>query len=161
MREIERTIASAIIFSKDGKILMGQKDPNKGGVYSDCWHIPGGGVDEKESLENALKREIKEEIGLDISQYQIEPLLGPGEGVSEKILKETGEKVLCHMKFHRFKIVIDDKTAGEIKLQLGSDLVELRWFSKEELRDVKQIPGGKEYFQELGYIPKEERVNKR
>jgi len=157
MREIERIIVSAIIFSKDGKILMGQKDPNKGGVYFDCWHIPGGGVDENESLEDALKREIKEEIGLDVSQYQIEPLPGPGEGVSEKTLKETGEKVLCHMKFHRFKIVVD-KTADEIKLQLGSDLVELKWFSKEELSFVKQIPGGKEYFQELGYISKEEEL---
>jgi 8-oxo-dGTP pyrophosphatase MutT (NUDIX family) len=28
---------------------MGQKDPNKGGVYSDYWHIPGGGVDNGET----------------------------------------------------------------------------------------------------------------
>jgi hypothetical protein len=42
MREIERTIVSALIFSQDGKLLMGKKDPAKGGVYPDCWHIPGG-----------------------------------------------------------------------------------------------------------------------
>lgn len=41
MREIERQIVSALIFSKDGKLFQGMKDPNKGGVYSDCWHIPG------------------------------------------------------------------------------------------------------------------------
>ncbi|MEI8090766.1 MAG: hypothetical protein WCG98_00445 [bacterium] len=46
MREIHRTIVSAVIFSKDGKLLMGKKDPNAGGVYSQYRHFPGGGVDE-------------------------------------------------------------------------------------------------------------------
>lgn len=43
LREITREIVSGLIFSADGKLLMGKKDPTKGGVYSDCWHIPGGG----------------------------------------------------------------------------------------------------------------------
>ena len=47
MREIERTIVSGLVFSKDGKLLMGLKDPAKGGVYPDVWHIPGGGIDER------------------------------------------------------------------------------------------------------------------
>ena len=34
MRTIHRTIVSALIFSKDGKLLMGMKDPKDGGVYA-------------------------------------------------------------------------------------------------------------------------------
>jgi len=152
MREIERVIVSALIFSKDGKILMGKKDPTKGGVYSDCWHIPGGGIDEGETFEQALKREVEEEVGIDISSYNIIAIPEKGNGAAEKTLS-TGEKVLCRMEFNRFRINIVDKLASEIKLHLKDNLVEIKWFSPEELPTVKQIPGGKEFFQKIGLIP--------
>ncbi len=152
MREIERVIVSALIFSKDGKLLMGRKDPMKGGVYPDCWHIPGGGVDAGETLEKALQREIKEEIGLDVMPYH--PVLIPhkASGVAEKTLRSTGEKVLCRMEFNKFRVDIHDKNADAIELRLDDDLIEVRWFTKEELPGVKQIPGGREFFQQIGLI---------
>jgi len=152
MREIQRIIVSALIFSKDNKILMGKKDPAKGGVYSDCWHIPGGGVDKEDTFEKALIREVEEETGIDISKYKIIALPYVGEGVSEKTLPETNEKVLAKMQFNRFEVRINDKTADEIELTLGDDLVEVRWFSMDELPNVKHIPDGKEFFQQAGYI---------
>lgn len=153
MRQIERTIVSAILISKDNKILMGRKDPDKGGVYPDCWHIPGGGVDGGESFEHALQREVKEEIGFDISPYK--PVLIPIKhvGVSEKILG-SGERVICNMDFNTYRIEISDKDANEIELYLSDDLVEAKWFGMDELPSVKQIPGGKEFFQEIGLISK-------
>lgn len=154
MREIERKIASALIFSKDGKLLMGKKDPAKGGVYPDCWHIPGGGMDEGETLEQALQREIMEEVGIDVSQYN--PILIPekGTGIAEKTLP-SGEKVLCKMEFNIFRVDIPDKNASEIEVKLNDDLVESRWFIPEELPNIKQIPGGKDYFQQIGLIKKD------
>ena len=151
MREIHRTIVSGLIFSKDNKLLMGKKDPRKGGVYPDCWHIPGGGVDEGESFEEAFKREMLEEVGIDISPYKIIPISYTNRGNSEKILK-TGEKVLCHMTFNYFKVVIDNRLAEEIKTELNDDLVQIQWFKKDELLKIKQIPGGKEFFQKVGLI---------
>lgn len=154
MREINRTIACGLIFSKDNKLLMGRKDPAKGGVYSDCWHIPGGGVDDGESLEETFKREMLEEIGIDVSQYKVEKIPDVNNGSSEKTL-ETGEKVLCHMEFNYFKVIINDKLAMDIKTKLDGDLVEVRWYSKDELLDVKQIPGGKNFFKKLGLVSNE------
>ena|SRR5680860_15207 len=153
MREIQRKISSALIFSKDNKILMGKKDPAKGGVYSDCWHIPGGGKDEGETLEQTLMREVLEETGIDISSYQIKPIPFIGSGISEKTLK-TGEKVLCKMEFNRFEVNIDDKNAEKIVLLPTDDLIEMRWFDSKELKNVKQIPGGREFFIQAGYIKK-------
>jgi len=150
MRAIERIIVSALIFSNDGKLLMGRKDPAKGGVYCDCWHIPGGGVDEGETFEEALRREVLEETGIDIVSYQITPVPFVGSGVCEKTLK-TGEKVLCHMEFHRFD-VRTNKDSKEIILHPTDDLVEIKWFGKEELRLIKHIPGGKEFFEQAGYL---------
>ncbi len=151
MREIHRTIVSAIIFSKDGKVLMGRKHSQSGGVYVDCWHIPGGGLDEGESLEDGVIREVKEEVGIILTKQQLEQIPGQGSGTSEKTLKDTGEKVICHMEFNRFEVHMNE-ISDNIMLSLDDDLVEVRWFTREELQHVQQIPGGKEFFQEMGYM---------
>ncbi len=150
MREINRTIVSGLVFSKDGKLLMGLKDPSKGGVYADLWHLPGGGLDEGESLEDGLYRELQEEVGLDIKGARIVRVESVGAGSAEKTLKD-GERVLCHMEFNRFEVHLDTN-ADETKVFPSSDLVELRWFTPEELKTVNQIPGGKEFFEAMGYI---------
>lgn len=135
---------SAFVFSKDGKLLMGKKDPSKGGVYPNVWHIPGGGVDEGEDLLEAIIREVQEEVGIDITSHAPALLHQKGSGVSEKLLKDTGEKVLCYMEFNRFEVHINDKMADEIEVRLGDDLVSVQWFDREELQHVEQIPGGRE-----------------
>jgi 8-oxo-dGTP diphosphatase len=50
----------AIIEAEGGIILIKRKNPPPG------WAIPGGFVDYGESLEDAVRREAKEETGLDI-----------------------------------------------------------------------------------------------
>ena len=130
---------------------MGKKNPKAGGVYLDCRHIPGGGVYEGESLKNAVIREVKEEVGIDISKYAIIPLPYKDSGVSEKTLKDTWEIVLCNMKFNRFKVLID-LPADKIILKLDDDLIEARWFTAEEVAETKQVPGGKELLQKMWYI---------
>jgi ADP-ribose pyrophosphatase YjhB (NUDIX family) len=103
LRHIKRTIVSALLISSDNKIFMGKKDPKEGGVYAECWHIPGGGVEEGESLVEALIREIKEETGVDISNEQINCVDNKGFGEATKILP-SGEKVIVEMKFIVFEI---------------------------------------------------------
>jgi ADP-ribose pyrophosphatase YjhB (NUDIX family) len=56
MRKIKREIVSALIFSGGGKIFLGKKDMKTGGVYCDCWHIPGGGIEDGENKRDALIR---------------------------------------------------------------------------------------------------------
>ena len=90
LREIDRNIASVVIISADNKILMGRKDPAKGGVYPDVWHIPGGGVDDGETLIDAAKRETLEEVAIDLLGKTLSSL-PEGRGESLKTLS-TGEK---------------------------------------------------------------------
>lgn len=153
MREIERKIASAVILSSDGKLLMGRKDPAKGGVYPTAWHIPGGGAEDDETLDEAVIREIGQEVrGLDLSKYERKLLPFVGHGSSPKTMK-TGEKVLAKMEFNRFEVRLDE-VAEDLSRELGpgDDLVELRWFSRTDLEEVEHIPGGREFFVEAGYM---------
>ena len=151
MREIERNIVSALIFSKDGKLFQGMKDSRKGGVYSDCWHIPGGGIEAGESNEAALKREILEEAGIDVSGYKIVLVDDTGRGESIKTL-DTGKNVICKMKFFVYKVDINDKNYDEIKISLNDDLVKYRWTEPKELSTLKLTPPSIELFKKLGYI---------
>lgn len=155
MRVIRRTIVSALIFSKDGKLLMGMKDPKDGGVYVDCWHIPGGGVDESETQERALRREILEEVGIDIADCKVSLADNQGSGETEKTLKDTGEKVMCHMKFYVYRVDVY-KNANEIETKPDDDLVKLEWVEPAELDKYKLTPPSKTLFKRLGY---KKRVN--
>lgn len=152
MQEISRRIVSAIIFSKDEKLFLGKKNPNKGGVYADCWHIPGGGVNDGETDLVALKREIKEETGIDVANCKIELVDDQGKGQSEKVLKETGEKVLCNMDFIVYKVLVYDKNSNEIKVSLDDDLEEYIWQDLKNLKSLKLTPPSVELFTKLGYI---------
>lgn len=145
-----RQIASVVVFSRDGKMLLGKKDPKSGGVYSDAWHIPGGGVEGGETLEEAACRETKEEVGLQLRPDQLVKLPDSGSGETEKTLND-GSKVWCIMTFHQFEARLD-VDAAHIKLRPTDDLVELRWFSRDELPALTLIPGGREFFVHQGYM---------
>lgn len=62
--QIERLVVGAIIINKNGEILLIKRksDDFLGGIFE----IPGGKVENKESILNALIREVKEETNLDV-----------------------------------------------------------------------------------------------
>ena len=152
MKEIQREIVSALIFSKDGKLFQGRKDPNGGGVYLDCWHIPGGGVDEGETKEQALIREIEEETGIDITPYNIQLVDDIGRGEHETFWKPLGETVLCKMKFNVYRVDITDKLASEIEVSLDDDLITYEWVDMKDIKSKKITPPSESLFRRLGYI---------
>lgn len=58
-------VVAAVIEHK-GKILAVQRGPAKYPYISEKWEFPGGKVEGEESLEQAIIREIKEELDMDI-----------------------------------------------------------------------------------------------
>ncbi len=65
-RKIEAVIG---VIEKQGKYLIQKRPPT--GLLSDLWEFPGGKKRKDETLEQALRREIKEELGVDVDRIQL------------------------------------------------------------------------------------------
>lgn len=58
-------VTAAVIRGKDGRILIAQRPPD--GMLGGLWEFPGGKRRSGESLPECLRREIREELGIDIA----------------------------------------------------------------------------------------------
>jgi ADP-ribose pyrophosphatase YjhB (NUDIX family) len=59
------TIGVRILLIKDNKVLLVKH------TYQSHWYLPGGGVEKGETLEQAIKRECKEELGAKLNDINI------------------------------------------------------------------------------------------
>ena len=53
-------VAAGVIVNKDHQVLLAQRPDGK--PWSGWWEFPGGKIEENESVESALARELEEEI---------------------------------------------------------------------------------------------------
>ncbi len=106
----------AFIINDKNELLLQQrnKTPEKG-----YWSIPGGKVEMFETLHQAVKREVKEETGVEI---EIIDLLG----VCDHIV--PNEKVHWISPTFLCRIV-----KGEPKIMEPTKHIDMRWFSLEQL----------------------------
>ncbi len=82
-RELLVVVAAALI-DGDGRVLVQQRPPNK--PMADLWEFPGGKIDAGESPEQALRRELNEELGLTIDQSCLAPAVFASEALGDRHL---------------------------------------------------------------------------
>ena len=72
MKKRYRPNVAAILQRPDGLVLIGQRSD-----FPESWQFPQGGIDEGESPEQALRREVQEEVGIAADAYQVTARSGP------------------------------------------------------------------------------------
>ncbi len=110
--------AGAIIGDGKGNILLQQRADDK------TWASHGGSVEPDESVEDAMIREIKEELGLTVLEYK---LLNIYSGPNQHHKYPNGDEVSCIdivYYCHSFE--------GEIVLQ-KEEVIQVKWFNKNNL----------------------------
>lgn len=65
-------VAACALIDADGRVLIAQRPPGK--PMAGLWEFPGGKVDPNERPEDALIRELEEELGIVVSEACLAPL---------------------------------------------------------------------------------------
>ncbi|MBI4085777.1 MAG: NUDIX domain-containing protein [Candidatus Liptonbacteria bacterium] len=119
----------ALLQNKEGKYLLLRRSPDKYPEAGAIWDIVGGRIDPGSPLLENLKREIKEETGLDLTD---EPKLI----AAQDILRVPGRHVV--------RLTYTARIDGEPRID--ADHTEYKWFTGTELKNLENLDG---YFKEL------------
>jgi len=126
---IDEILAVDAIVMLNGKVvLIKRKNP----PFENCYALPGGFVEKGETVEQALVREVKEEVGLDI---EIVKLVGV---YSEPDRDPRGRVIsLCYLAEARGELApgTDAKDVAVFDL---SELPELAFDHEQMIRDAKE-----------------------
>ena len=110
----------AAVIKKNNLYFIAQRNRNKHFAY--YWEFPGGKVDNQESFENALKREIKEELSINIK-------------ILNHIASEKHKDNKIDVEVHYF---LCEYLNGKINLYEHEDM---KWVQKNDLIKFKMAPG--------------------
>jgi len=128
--------AVAAVIQKNGKILLAKRSMQSRGQPGK-WENAGGEVDPNENNETAIKREIKEELGV--------------EFVIGKILLEDHFK---NGDDDWYVVLYDGSIIGEPRAMIPKETSEVKWFEISELKNVDLATYTREDFERLGWIKK-------
>ncbi len=118
--KILHVVACALI-DRDGRILLA--DRPKGRSMEGLWEFPGGKIEEGETPEKALIRELNEELGIDTSENCLAPFTFASHSYEE---------------FHLLMpLYICRKWKGHI---MGKENQNLKWVKPNKLADYPMPP---------------------
>lgn len=107
----------------EGKILL-LKVRSKSSHDAEKWEIPGGKVKKGEFFDQALKREFKEETGLEIN---IDSLYNVVQ--NEYTACKTNEKIKSVQLIMKVSSATDE-------VEISAEHDDYKWFTREELKDL-------------------------
>jgi 8-oxo-dGTP diphosphatase len=116
-----KEIAAIILENKKGEFLLYLRDNKPGIPFPDHWDLIGGHVEEGETPEEALVREFKEELDLDLKEYSF----------YKKYQCLTGDA------YENIKYIYSGKINLPIEKVTLLEGVRPQYFSREEIPNVK------------------------
>lgn len=110
-------VTCGALIKKGKKILLLKR---KKYPFKNYWSLPGGHLEFKETAIDCIKREVKEETNLDFSprfyKYQ--------------------DEIIPKINWHAIVLFFRGSFRGKLKPQ-KSEVKEIKWFSKSEIKNLK------------------------
>ncbi|WP_312001119.1 (deoxy)nucleoside triphosphate pyrophosphohydrolase [Paenibacillus forsythiae] len=126
-------MAAAIIYNNEGRVLIARR--REGKSQAGLWEFPGGKIEDGEDAGACLRRELIEEMGIDIMPYEYF-----GEN-------EHSYRGGPHIRLIAWKA---EYCGGEIKL---TDHDDCRWESPGELERYLFAPADIPFVRKLAHEP--------
>lgn len=127
MRHIE--VVAAAIFDEYGRIFATQRGY---GEWKDWWEFPGGKIEAGETLQQALKREIHEELDTEIE-------------VGELLRTIDYDYPQFNLTMHCFKCKLTNSHITLLEHEAA------KWLAPDELQSVKWLPADKDIIEKLAF----------
>ena len=122
-REPAKTVG-ALFVGSDGRVLLGLRSPSKK-VWPSHWDTIGGRVEACESLEQALVREIQEEVGVTPTEYRL-----------IATVRERQPEIYGDALHHVYAVTA---WQGGDPANVCDEHTELKWFTVSEMRLLTNI----------------------
>lgn len=116
-----KQIAAIIFQNEKGEFLLYLRDDKPTIPFPDHWDLIGGHVEEGETPEQALIREVKEELDLDLKEYEFFRMY----------------ECLTGDAYENLKFIYSGKINLPIEKITLLEGVRAQYFKKEEISDVK------------------------
>jgi len=114
-------VAAVALVDIDGRVLIARRPEGK--PMAGLWEFPGGKVEAGERPETALLRELKEELGIDVSEACLAPLTFASHSYAD---------------FHLLMpLYVCRRWEGTVTAREGQ---ELAWVKPRKLRDYQMPP---------------------
>lgn len=125
-------LSTVCYIEQEGKYLMLHRTKKKNDVNQDKWIGVGGKFEDKESPEECVIREVQEETGLTLQEYQL-------RGVVTYVADEWETEYMYVF------------TATKVTGEMASDCVEgdLQWVEKDKLLDLNLWEGDKLFLRKM------------
>lgn len=123
-------VAVGVLLQADGRFLLTSRPPGK--VYEGYWEFPGGKLERGENVEQALRRELQEEIGITIGAvhpWTVEMVDYPHALVRLnfcKVFEWTGE-----LQMHEGQSFSWQSLPVQVQPVLPGTVPVLEWFAQE------------------------------
>jgi 8-oxo-dGTP diphosphatase len=123
---VVREAARALVLDPNDRVLLVRfVNPDTGAEF---WTTPGGGVDPGESLESALRRELREETGLDDVEF------GPVVWTRREVFPWVGKTLDQREQVVLVRVPAFEPRPQFSREQLAAEAVhEVRWWTLAEI----------------------------
>lgn len=121
-----RIIVVGLVWNNEGRLLLCKMASDRG-VFPGQWGLPGGGIELDETMEDALRRELGEELGIEIDT--IKPAFFK-DGFHDKSLP-GGAKKSTYMIF----LVFNCRSKSN-KIILNKEFDEYLWAERDDIKSL-------------------------